>query len=61
MAGCRMYRKEPSEERELCMLCAMRGGWDRCARSRSGDLLARLEALIVSEEEETDGRFGSNP
>lgn len=33
-APCRMYRQKPQEEQMLCPLCAEKGGWLRCSRSR---------------------------
>jgi len=32
--GCRMYDKKPKEISDQCYLCAARGGWFRCVRSK---------------------------
>jgi hypothetical protein len=32
--GCRMYDKKPREISDKCYLCAARGGWFRCLRSK---------------------------
>jgi hypothetical protein len=31
---CRMYDRKPKRPESGCYLCAMRGGWLRCRRSR---------------------------
>jgi hypothetical protein len=31
---CRMYDRKPKRPESVCYLCAMRGGWLRCRRSR---------------------------
>lgn len=34
LSPCRMYREKPVNVEDLCYLCAYRGGWLRCKRSR---------------------------
>lgn len=31
---CRMYKVRPEEPEALCYVCADRGGWPRCKRSK---------------------------
>lgn len=40
---CRMYKKKPPRERDMCALCAVRGGWDLCRRSKAPELARKAE------------------
>lgn len=43
---CRMYETKPVEVGDRCLLCAFRGGWGNCARSKDASLRIKAERCL---------------
>lgn len=43
---CRMYKSKPSEIKEQCFLCAFRGGFKGCERSKNPELIRKANEIL---------------
>lgn len=54
---CRMYDEKPEEAAEMCSLCALRGGWLRCGRSKDIKREIALNRTVIYTYGEKTSRY----